>query len=99
MALSRRDSRGVRTLTNDSQGEDVTYRDSRGVRTLTNDSQGEEYTGEWEIVTGANFLRKYQNTVIFIFASAQIIIDHANSKIQGFKISQFSFLRNQHGRE
>ena len=47
MALSCRDSRGVRTLTNDSQGEDVTWHsaaDSRGVRTLTNDSQGEDVT-------------------------------------------------------
>ena len=77
----------------------LSRRDSRGVRTLTNDSQGEEYTGEWEIVTGANFLRKYQNTVILTFTSAQIIIDHANSKIHMFKISQFSFSRNQHGRE
>ena len=31
--------------------------------------------------------------------SARIIIDHANSKIHWFKISQFLFAQNQHGRK
>ena len=31
--------------------------------------------------------------------SAPFIIDHANSKIHRFKISQFLFSQNQHGRE
>ena len=44
-----------------------------------------------------------ENAINFIFAyffsaSAQIIIDHANSKIHRFKISQFLLSQNQHGR-
>ena len=56
------------------------------------------YSGKFSQVQ--KFLKNAVNFIfaVFISASAQIIIDHANSKIHRFKISQFLLSQNQHGR-
>ena len=38
-------------------------------------------------------------STVFTFVSARMITDHANSKIHRFKILQFLFSQNQHGRK